>query len=147
LLVRKNRGSGPFRTQGISDGKQQRQIAPGCPSGSAPSGRRFPRKGNRRRPRPGQGKGVPSMRKGFLGSLGLMLTGAGLAFSQIPYGYAPPNQPYAPTSGYYGPSYSAGYGYGYAPGYSVTAAPAAPAAPIPPPSNPDIVPTGAVVPG
>ena len=50
------------------------------------------------------------MRNGFLASLGGLLTCAGMAFSQVPYGYY---QPYpGPPPGY-------GYGYGYPQAYAV----------------------------
>src|SRR5947209_2839215 len=59
----------------------------------------------------------PSMRTGFLASLGTLFTSAALAFSQVPSGYYPA-YPAAPNYGYY-PSYAAppGYGYGYGTGY------------------------------
>lgn len=89
------------------------------------------------------------MKNRFLGSLGIMLTGAGLAFSQVPYGYAPPPQPYAAGYGYYNPGY--GYGYGYAPGYGMNYYPGAMPSPGTMPvngaqSNPTIQQTAALVP-
>ncbi len=60
------------------------------------------------------------MRNGFLGSLGALLAGAGLAFAQLPYGYNPPMQPYAPAYDYSGYGYNYGYGYGYGYGYPQT---------------------------
>ncbi len=86
------------------------------------------------------------MRNGFLGSLGLWLTGAGLAFAQVPYGYAPVMPSYAPGYSYYGS------GYGYSPGYQMNFASGPPATPGTLPvngvaPNPTIVQTGATVPG